>query len=152
MQTCDQGNCSLECNNVDVCVQKCNNDNGECTLNCNGENCVQTCDGGKCSLECNGKQCSQTCREGTCSLDCNGKECNQTCYRDCNLECHGESCNQDCSYVQGSCQFQCPNVSDANKRNQNCPAYKKRWCTKNLFATTKAPTSFSEHSHSCTGE
>ena len=153
VQICNQGNCGLECTGG-KCTHICYNNGGQCTLTCKGENCVQTCDGGGCSLQCNGNFCEQTCRaEDTCSLECLRGNCNQKCNQQCNLECRGERCTQDCSEVLDSCQLQCPVVIDPTKRcQQDCPRYKRTYCTTKYISTTKAPTVFSEPHHSCTGE
>ena len=152
-QSCNRGNCGLECGGA-KCTHICGNQLGQCTLTCKGKHCVQTCNGVGCSLQCNENYCEQTCNgAGTCRMECHRGNCNQKCNKQCNLECRRGRCTQDCSQVADSCQLQCLVVSGPTERcRQECPDDKKSYCNKKSISTTKAPTAFSEHCHSCTGE
>ena len=151
-QECLHGKCGLDCTGG-KCTQICRNHGGQCSLICKGEDCVQTCEGDRCSLECDGKHCEQTCKASdACSLECLQGNCNQKCYHHYNLECRGERCTQDCSVVVNSCQLQCPVLSDPTRCRQDCPPLKEHYCNKRYISTTKAPSAFSGHYHSCTGE
>ena len=97
---------ALECNNQD-CDQTC--DAEKCKLKCSGENCkIQKCMGKKCEmdLECKNQDCEQICDADECNLTCSGGKCKkQECKgsaKVCNMHCNAIGCEQTC---EGTCNI-----------------------------------------------
>ena len=95
-------------------------------LECDGQDCEQTCQAKKCNLNCRGKNCkTQKCQgEGNvCEmhLECNNQECEQICEaKVCNLTCSGRKCkSQSC---RGDAQV-CNKYFNANDCTQMCDGH-----------------------------
>lgn len=119
--------CSLDCEGQS-CVQTCNV--AKYDLECDGPHCKQTCNNanGACNLNCYGGACVQTCNKGNCGLECSGIHCVQTCFDGtCSLKCNGEKCEQKCF---GSCNLErhgksciqnCSEIYNSDGCQLHCP-------------------------------
>ena len=95
-------------------------------LECDGQDCEQTCQAKKCNLNCRGKNCKTQKRQGegnVCEmhLECNNQECEQICEaKVCNLTCSGRKCkSQSC---RGDAQV-CNKYFNANDCTQMCDGH-----------------------------
>ena len=73
-------------------------------LECNGQDCDQTCNAKRCNLNCSGRSFKkQKCKDKVevCEmhLECNDQDCEQICEaKKCNLTCNGRKCKtQNCT-------------------------------------------------------
>ena len=111
-QNSNNGECRMECCGQN-CFQRCNSSTSKCNLECDSVNCCQHCrENGNCDIQCHqGEYCKQQCNYGAinCSMRCDsGRHCEQICdHGECSLECRGHNCTQICNPLSIKCSLQC---------------------------------------------